>query len=131
MQYHDVSCLAVTLVCDAFYFAVNETCRRLTVGFGVAEVSAEKDLVLRAAAVDRSHFSAHAVGFNHRPCERGRLLDILSRPRGRLAENQFLGDTAAECHFDLSEHMRPGLEQLLPVRKREGVACRADAGRDD
>ena len=64
----------------------------------MAELPAEEHLALALAELLGPEHVAHAVLGDHRPGDRGGLLDVVLGAGGRLVEDQLLGAAPAEAH---------------------------------
>ena len=92
-------------------------------------VAAEEDRPSSRAEGERAEL-AHAVLAHHRASDRGELADVVGRARRELAEEDLLGDAAAERALDLRLELLLAAAEHVALGQRHGDAERATA-RDD
>ena len=94
------------------------------------EVPPEEHLVVGLAERLRAELLAHAEARDHLLGELGGPLDVVAGTGGDVADRDLLGDTAAEDHGEVVEHLAAWCRGTCPPRAGQRVAERA-AARDD
>ena len=100
----------------------------------LADLAAEEDHLVLLAEGERPELLAHPVLGDHRAGQAGRLLDVVRAAGGRVAEDDLLGDVAAEHAGDLVLELRLGVEvsvlggQAHRVAERHAAADDRDLG---
>ena len=88
----------------------------------LADLAAEEDQLVALAEGQRAELVAHAELGDHPAGQVGRLLDVVAGAGRRVAEDQPLGDVAAEQPGDLVLELGLGLEVAVLVRQGHRVA---------
>src|SRR5262249_40960457 len=73
----------------------------------------EKDLLFLLAEGEGAHLFTHAPLADHLARQIGRLLDVVTRPRGHLPKHDLLGDSPTEANRD--SVLRPIFGKTEPV----------------
>ena len=122
--------LVVGAVDDRTNLLVDLRRDRLGVVPGVAQVAAQKDLVLVLAVDNRAQAVAEAIAGDHRAGNLGGALQVVGSAGGDVVQHQLFGDAAAQQGDDVLLHALPGLVASVLLRQAHGVAAR-HAARDD
>ena len=96
----------------------------------VTHVAAHERLRAGLAELDGAEPLAHAVLRDHRPGQRGRLLDVVAGTGGDVVEDQLLGRHPTHHVGELVEHLRARLGVLVLVGQHHRVAQRPAARQD-
>ena len=96
--------LVIALVNDTLYFLINGSRHFIAIGTHMAEITADKDLIIITAIVDHANLLRHAVLGHHSTRDLAGMLDILGSTGRHIAEDDLLRDTAAKRYHDILQH---------------------------
>ncbi len=95
---------------------------------GMGQVTTDEDFVIVVIIADHTDVLRHAETGHHPPGHLGGLLDITGSPCGNILENDLLGNPSSQGYHNLLQHLPPGHEHLILLRKGHGIARSPHSG---
>src|SRR5437016_5963637 len=122
----------VLLIDDTAHFAVDLSGSLLrVVAFLLRRLDLHHDGLAFTIECDGPQLVAHSVGLDHALGDICRLDQVILRPRGSLAENQFFGNPPSKQDGNFVLQLRLGHQEAILRRELKGIAQRGNPAGND